>query len=131
MERFGRSKWPGCAVRQRGGVAGQLFLCRLCFRNLPSLGEIDLQPPLVCHGELPRLDQRIVSCGERGEFLGGHRGEVLRAGGASNVAVQFPGFLHCPESVLQVGHGMLSPRRTCGRSHFISCPKRRIASCSE
>ena len=28
-------------------------------------------------------------------------------------------------------NGMLSPRRTSGRSHFINCPKRRIASCSE
>src|SRR5512147_145308 len=84
------------------GWQGRLRLV-LCFRKLLLLGQVRLQASLVCHGELTRIDQRIVSGGERIEFLDGHRGEGVRAGGASNVAVQFPGRLHRPESVPQVG----------------------------
>src|SRR5512132_1808474 len=72
--------------RYHRGWRGLLLV--LCVRNPPLLGQMRLQAPLVCHRELPRLDQRIVSGGERVEFVGRHFGEMLRAGGAGNVAVQ-------------------------------------------
>src|SRR5512132_2310150 len=63
--------------RDHRGWRGLLVLC---FRSLLLLGQVRLQAPLVCHGEVTRIDQRIVSGGERVEFLGRHRGEGLWPG---------------------------------------------------
>jgi hypothetical protein len=64
-------------LRSRYHLGWRGLLLALCFRNLPSMGQVRPQASLVCHRELPRLDQRIVSCGERVEFVGRHFGEVL------------------------------------------------------